>query len=1049
MAGFFIDRPIFAWVIAILIMLAGSMSLVTLPVAQYPEIAPPQIGIFSTYPGASAKTVDESVTQVIEQQMKGLDHLMYMYSDSNSAGLANLYFVFEAGTNIDTAQVQVQNKLQLAMPLLPEAVQRQGISVYKSASSSLMLVSFISEDDSMSFSDISDYVASYIQDPISLISGVGETTLYGAQYAMRIWLDPERMRQYKLNPSDVIAAISDQNEQVTGGQVGAGPAVPGQQINLTVNASSRLKTVPEFENIFIRINEDGSTLHLRDVARVELNDDLYLATSRYNGKPAAGLDIKLASGANAVETTRLIKEKLAQLKPYFPAGLNFAFPYDTAPVVESSIASVYRTLGETVVLVFLVMYLFLQSFRATIIPAVTIPVVLLGTFGVLAAAGFTINTLTLFGMVLAIGLLVDDAIVVVENVERLMNEEGLKPREAAKKSMQQITGALVGVALVISAVFVPMAFMGGSTGVIYRQFSITIVTAMSLSVIIAIVLTPAMCATMLSDKWHIPQAGFFGWFNRWFDAFTVRYRSRVNRVIGRPRRWLAVFAACLAVVAVMFMRLPSAFLPDEDQGMMMASVLLPSGATFERTEEVLAKVENYFLEKEKALVDSVFAVSGWSFMGVSQNGGMLFVKLKDWSERKGKDTGIFAVADRAYMEFADLPEAFVFPAVPPAVLELGSANGFDFELIDRGGLGHDALMAARDNLLQMANSDPTLRNVRHNGLDDSDQYELDIDLAKAGAQGISKGEINFAVAAYWGGYYVNDFIDRGRTKKVYVQADAPFRMQAKDFFRYYYVRNAKGEMTPFSSFMTMHMVKGAARLERFNGLPSIQIQGEAAPGKTSGQAMAAMAELAGKLEQGLGYDWTGISFQENMAGAQAPLLYTLSLTVVFLCLAALYESWSIPLAVLLVAPLGVIGAMSGVFLRGMNNDIYFQIGLLTVVALAAKNSVLIVEFASTMHERGMNILEAATEAARIRLRPILMTSLCFGLGVIPLAISRGAGSGGQNAIGTTVAAGVLSATALGIYYTPIFFVQITRLFTRRKKETQAAPAEESPGGGGA
>ena len=1044
MAGFFIDRPIFAWVIAILIMLAGGLAMFTLPVAQYPEIAPPQVGIFATYPGASAKTVEESVTQVIEQQMKGLDNLMYMYSDSNSAGLANIFFVFEAGTNVDIAQVQVQNKLQLAMPLLPEAVQRQGISVYKSASSSLMLVSFTSENDSMSFSDISDYVASYIQDPLSLLPGVGEITLYGAQYAMRVWLDPEKMRQYKLNPSDVIAAIGEQNEQVTGGQVGAGPAVPGQQINLTVNASSRLQTVPEFENIFLRINEDGSALYLRDVARIELNDDLYLATSRFNGKPSAGLDIKMASGANALETARAIKEKLEELKPFFPEGLNYAFPYDTAPVVDSSIKSVYRTLGETVVLVFLVMYLFLQSFRATIIPAVTIPVVLLGTFGVLAAAGFTINTLTLFGMVLAIGLLVDDAIVVVENVERLMNEEGMNPRDAAKKSMEQITGALVGVALVISAVFVPMAFMGGSTGVIYRQFSITIVTAMALSVFVAIVLTPAMCATILPQKWHIPQHGFFGWFNRWFEDFTGRYRLRVGRVVGRSRRWMAAFAVCLVVVGVMYSGLPSAFLPDEDQGMMMAMIQLPSGATFERTENVIAKVEKYFQEKQADVTESTFGVAGWSFTGVAQNGGMVFIKLKDWSERKGKDGSVFAVADNAFMEFMDLPEAQVFFFVPPAVLELGTANGFDFELVDRAGLGHEALMAARDDLLEMANSDPVLRNVRHNGLEDTDQYEMTVDLAKAGAQGISKGEINFAVAAYWGGYYVNDFMDRGRTKKVYVQADAPFRMQARDFFRYYYVRNNRGEMTPFSSFLSMKIVPGAARLERYNGLPAVQIQGEAAPGSTTGQAMAAMAKLAEKLPAGFGFDWTGISFQEAMSGAQAPLLYALSLTVVFLCLAALYESWTIPLAVLLVAPFGVLGAMGGVFLRGMNNDIYFQIGLLTVVALAAKNSVLIVEFASGMHEKGMNIFAAAQEAARIRLRPILMTSLCFGLGVIPLAISGGAGSGGQNAIGTTVAAGVLAATALGIYYTPIFFVLVNGLFARKKeiREKMRADWEE-------
>ncbi len=831
MARFFIDRPIFAWVIAILIMMAGGLSMYTLPVAQYPNIAPPEVGIWTVYPGASAKTVEDTVTQIIEQQMKGIDNLMYMYSESDSTGMANIQFAFEAGTDIDIAQVQVQNKLQLAMPLLPEDVQRQGISVYKAVRNFLLVVSFISLDNSMDNVDIGDYIASYIQDPINRIPGVGETTLYGAQYAMRVWLNPEKMEQYKLNPTDVALVIQEQNDQVAGGQVGGGPALPGQQINFTINAASRLQTVEEFENIFIRINEDGSALYLKDVAKIELNNEEFLANSRYNGVPSAALAIKLASGANALDTAERIKNELENLRPFFPQGLSFEFPYDTAPVVEKSIDSVYRTLGEAVVLVFLVMYLFLQSFRATIIPTIAIPVVLLGTFGVLAAFGFTINTLTMFGMVLAIGLLVDDAIVVVENVERLMGEENLTPKEAAKKSMDQITGALVGVALVISAVFVPMAFMGGSAGVIYRQFSITIVTSMSLSVVVAIILTPAMCATILPLKWHIPTHGFFGWFNRWFEEFTVRYKDRVSHVIAKPRRWLAVFGACLVLVAFMYVRLPSAFLPDEDQGMMMAVVQLPSGATFERTDAVLERLQDYFLENESESVASIMTVSGVSISGFGQNSGMSMIKLKDWSERKSSDQSVFAIAERASRHFADVPDALIFAFAPPAVLELGTATGFEFELIDRAGVGHEALMAARDELLRKANQHPVLQMVRHSGLDDVEQYELSIDMAKAGAQGLSKGEINNAIAAYWGSYYVNDFMDRGRTKKVFIQAAPAFRTQGSDFSRYH-IRNAKGQMVPFSSFLTMHSVQGSPRLERYQGQPSLLILGHAGDGRT-------------------------------------------------------------------------------------------------------------------------------------------------------------------------------------------------------------------------
>ena len=1033
MAGFFIDRPIFAWVIAILIMLAGSMSLVTLPVAQYPEIAPPQIGIFSTYPGASAKTVDESVTQVIEQQMKGLDHLMYMYSDSNSAGLANLYFVFEAGTNIDTAQVQVQNKLQLAMPLLPEAVQRQGISVYKSASSSLMLVSFISEDDSMSFSDISDYVASYIQDPISLISGVGETTLYGAQYAMRIWLDPERMRQYKLNPSDVIAAISDQNEQVTGGQVGAGPAVPGQQINLTVNASSRLQTVPEFENIFLRINEDGSALYLRDVARVELNDDLYLATSRFNGKPSAGLDIKLASGANALETAQAIKEKLEQLKPFFPAGLNYAFPYDTAPVVDSSIKSVYRTLGETVVLVFLVMYLFLQSFRATVIPAVTIPVVLLGTFGVLAAAGFTINTLTLFGMVLAIGLLVDDAIVVVENVERLMNEEGLSPRDAAKKSMQQITGALVGVALVISAVFVPMAFMGGSTGVIYRQFSITIVTAMSLSVIVAIVLTPAMCATMLPDKWYIPQSGFFGWFNRAFSRTTHRYEGVVARLLRRSGRLMLIYLLLAAVVGWMYLRLPTAFLPQEDQGNLLVNIQLPPGATTERTQAVVEQIEGYLLKQPE--VQSMVAVMGFSFSGQGQNAGISFVTLKPWDERTGPQHAADAVAGRAMGALSRVKDAFIFPLNPPPIPELGVSAGFSFRLQDRGGRGHDALLAARNQMLGMAMQSKVLAGVRPSGLEDAPQLQVDIDRDKAAAQGVSFGAINNVISASLGSAYINDFPNAGRLQRVVVQADGPARMTPDDVLKLT-VPNGKGQPVPLSAIASTRWITGAMQTVRYNGYPAMRIDGGAAPGYSSGEAMAEMERLASRLPEGFGFEWTGQSREEKLAGNQALVLYGFAILAVVLALAALYESWSIPLAVILVVPLGVLGVLLAVTGRGLLNDVYFQVGLITIIGLSAKNAILIIEFAKDLQAQGKSALESALAAAHLRFRPIVMTSLAFGLGVLPLAIASGASSASQRAIGTGVMGGIVVGTTLAVFFVPIFFVVVRSLFKPNQRELE-------------
>ncbi len=1041
MARFFIDRPIFAWVIAILIMMAGALSLATLPVAQYPEIASPEVSITATYPGASARTVEDTVTQVIEQQMKGLDNLLYMYSTSDASGQGTVNFAFRTGTNIDIAQVQVQNKLSLATPLLPEEVQRQGIAVTKSVKNFLMVVSFYSEDGSMQEADIGDYVASNVKDPIGRLEGVGDTTLFGAQYGMRVWLDPARMEQYKLNPSDVIAAITEQNAQVAGGQVGAGPAPAGQQINVTINAASRLATAAQFNDILIRTNADGSRLYLRDVATVELNNESFNAMGRYNGMPSAGMAIKLASGANALDTAERIKAEIEVLEPFFPQGLKVVYPYDTTPFVSLSIKSVYKTLAEAVILVFLVMYLFLQSFRATLIPTIAVPVVLLGTFGVLAAAGYSINSLTMFGMVLAIGLLVDDAIVVVENVERLMREEGLNPKEAAKKSMDQITSALVGVAMVICAVFVPMAFMSGSTGVIFRQFSITIVTAMVLSVVVAIVLTPALCATMLPERMHHASAGFFGRFNRWFESVTDRYRNGVGRMIARPARYLAGFACGLAVIAFLFWRLPSGFLPEEDQGVLMATIQLPSGASFERTLGVLDQVNRHFLEDEAGAVESVMTVAGFSFAGMGQNNGIAFVRLRDWSKRKGASLRAQAVAGRAMRKFSSIPEANVYAFTPPAVMELGNATGFDFELIDRAGQGHEALMDARNQLLAKAAAHPDLAMVRPNGMEDVEEYTLDIDLEKAGAQSLSKGEINTAIAAYWGSAYVNDFTDKGRTKKVYVQAKPDTRMQASDF-SLYYVRNAKGDMVPFSSFMRMHSTTGSPRLERYNGLPAMEILGEAAPGRSTGQAMAALEEIAGELPAGFSFDWTGMSLQEKVAGNQAPMLYALSLVVVFLCLAALYESWTIPLSVLLVVPTGVIGALLGMVGRGMYNDIYFQIGLLTVIGLSAKNSILIVEFAKDLHEAGLDLYEATVRAVRMRLRPIIMTSLCFILGVVPLAVSNGAGSGGQNALGTTVVFGVSAATALGIFFTPLFFVLVSRLFGAKKRASLQTALEE-------
>jgi multidrug efflux pump len=1042
MAKFFIDRPVFAWVIAIVLMMAGALAVYTLPVAQYPLIAPPQISITVTSPGASAQTVQDTVVQVIEQQMNGIDGLMYMSSQSNSDGSMEIDLTFRQGTSPDIAQVQVQNKVQLATPLLPQEVQQQGIRVAKATKNFLVVLGFVSTDGSMSQDDIANYVASNIQDPVSRTAGVGDLQLFGTQYAMRIWLDPAKLNNYALTAGDIVAVIQAQNVQISSGQLGDRPAGPNQQLNATIIGPSRLQTPAEFGNILLEVDADGSQVRLKDVARIELGGENYAIGTQYNGQPSGGLAVKLAPGANALDTVRAVYETIEGLKPFFPHGFAVVFPYDTTPFVRLSIEEVVKTLGEAIVLVFLVMFLFLQNFRATLIPTIAVPVVLLGTFAVLAAAGYSINTLTMFGMVLAIGLLVDDAIVVVENVERLMIEEGLSPKKATRKSMEQITGALIGIAMVLSAVFVPMAFFGGSTGVIYRQFSVTIVSSMALSVLVALILTPALCATMLKPvqrRHHGEKRDFFGWFNRGFDRINRQYAGGVRRILGRPGRYLVVYLAIIAAMVVLFLRLPPAFLPDEDQGLLFVQVQTPPGATSARTEAVLDEVRNYFLRDEKDSVESVFSVSGFSFAGRGQNGGIAFVKLKDWDQRSSPARKVKALSGRATARFAGIKDAMVLVFAPPAVIELGNATGFDFELEDRAGLGHDRTLAARDQLLGMAARDPALTAVRANGLEDAPQYKLRIDREKAIALGLTVSEINTTLSAAWGSSFVNDFLDHGRVKKVYVQGEASARMMPDDFNKWY-MRNAAGNMVPFSAFASAEWTYGPQKLERYNGVPSFEILGQPAAGHSTGEAMAAMEALAAKLPPGVGFEWTGLSYEERLSGSQAPALYAISLIVVFLCLAALYESWSIPASVMLVVPLGVLGAVAATWLRGLANDVYFQVGLLTTIGLSTKNAILIVEFAIDSFDRSGGLKNAALHAATLRLRPILMTSLAFILGVLPLAVSSGAGSGSQNAIGTGVIGGMLTATVLAIFLVPLFFVVILQLFRVKPRW-----ADETPG----
>lgn len=1035
MSRFFIDRPIFAWVIALAIMLGGALAIHSLPVNQYPNIAAPAVQITVTYPGASAQTVQDTVVQVIEQQLNGLDGLRYISSAANSDGSVEITVTFDQGVNPDIAQVQVQNKLQLATPNLPAEVQRQGIRVVKFQVNFMLLVSIYSKDGKLSYGDLGNIIVSSFQDPLSRTQGVGDFFVFGFQNAMRIWLDPAKLNSYQLMPSDVTAAISAQNVQVSSGAIGGLPTRKGVELSATVIGKTRLKTADEFKEILVKVQPDGAQIRLKDLGEVVLGNETYSYDVNYNGKPAAGIALRLATGANMLETVERVKNTVDQLKPYLPPGVEVVYPYDTSPSVKASIDSVVHTLFEAVVLVFLVMLLFLQNIRATLIPTLAVPVVLLGTFGVLYACGFTINVMTMFAMVLAIGLLVDDAIVVVENVERLMEEEHLSPRDATYKSMQQISGALVGIGLVISAVFMPMAFFGGSAGIIYRQFSITIITAMGLSVLVALVFTPALCATML--KAHAggqkKQTGFFAWFNRVFERNTDRYASSISRILRNPKRTFVIYALLLLGVVAMFRNLPSAFLPDEDQGLLIVQIQTPPNSSAERTQTVIDKVRTYLLEEEKDGVVSAFNISGFNFAGRGQNSAVIWVRLKPFEARTDSENSAFAIAQRITRFASTVRDANVVSIVPPAIMEMGNATGFDLFLQDNGARGHAALMEARDQLLKRVAKEPALAIVRPNGLADEAQYQVTIDDEKARALQVSIESIDDTMSVAWGSTYVNDFVDKGRVKKVYVQGEMDARISPEDFDKWY-VRNAAGQMVPFSSFASGQWVYGSPKLERYNGIPSVELLGQPAPGYSTGDAMAAIERVASQLPNGFGVSWTGLSYEERAAGSQAITLYVLSLMIVFLCLAALYESWSVPVSIMLVVPLGVLGAVAATLGRGLSNDVFFQVGMLTTMGLAAKNAILIVEFAKDLYEnQGRTLVQAATEAARLRLRPIIMTSIAFVMGTLPLARAYGPGSGSQHSIGTAVVGGTLAATFLAIFFVPLFYVAVTKVFKSRQR----------------
>nr|WP_315381109.1 efflux RND transporter permease subunit [uncultured Sphingomonas sp.] len=1051
MSRYFIDRPIFAWVIAIIIMLAGILAIRSLPIAQFPAIAPPAVSITATYPGADARTLENTTTQIIEQQLKGIDHLRYFSSSSSSAGTVTITLTFEQGTNPDIAQVQVQNKLQAATPLLPQEVQQQGIQVAKATQNFLVVIGLYSENGSHSGTDLADYAVSKLQDPLSRVNGVGDTQIFGSQYAMRVWVDPVKLNKYALTMDDVTTAIRAQNAQVSAGQLGARPAPKEQMLNATVSVQSRLTTPDQFAQIRLKSGTDGSVVRLSDVARVEIGAESYGFDSKWNGKPGAGIGIKLAPGANALTTVDLVKARVNEIAKTFPSDIKVIYPYDTTPFVRLSVEQVVHTLIEAVVLVFLVMFLFLQNFRATLIPTIAVPVVLLGTFAVMAIAGYSINTLTLFGMVLAIGLLVDDAIVVVENVERLITTEHLSPIDAARKSMEEITSALVGIALVLSAVFLPMAFFGGSTGVIYRQFSITIVSAMALSVFVALVLTPALCATILKphnpDKLegNGPLARFFRWFNDKFDRGQAKYEKGVRSTARSWKRSSLIYLLIIGGMSFLFLRLPGGFLPEEDQGIVIALVQGPAGATSARTDKGLDLIRDHFLKEEAGNVKGVFTINGFSFAGAGQNSGLAFMPLNDWSDRPGRKNAASSIVGRAMGVFSQYRDGLIFAITPPAVQELGNATGFDLQLVDTGGIGHERLLQARNMMLGMAMQDKRLVGVRPNALDDAPQLKVDIDQDKAKALGLDLASVNSTIATAWGGSYVNDFIDRGRVKRVYVQADAPYRLTPEDIANLF-VRGPTGTMTPFTAFSTLSWAQAPVQLTRYNGLPSMEILGSPAPGTSTGDAMAAMEAIHAKLPPGTQLEWTGLSYEERLSGGQAPSLYALSLLIVFLCLAALYESWSVPISVILVVPLGVLGALLAAWLTGLNNDIYLQVGLITTIGVSAKNAILIVEFAEERMREGMSAFDAAIEAAKLRLRPILMTSLAFIFGVLPLAISTGAGAGGQNAIGRAVVGGMLSATVLAIFFVPMFFVVVRNLFDRRRNRNQTGPDTNHDGG---
>ncbi|CAN5675241.1 efflux RND transporter permease subunit [soil metagenome] len=1035
LAQFFVKRPIFAWVIAIVIMLAGALSITTLPVSQYPDVAPPTIRIQATYTGASAETVENSITQILEQQLTGLDGLLYFSSTSSSAGTAAINVTFKQGTNPDTAQVQVQNKVQQALTRLPSAVQQLGVTVTKSQTDFLMIVALYDQNDKASATDIADYLVSNLQDPIARVDGVGGVQVFGAQYAMRIWLDPTKLAAYGLMPSDVQSAIEAQNTQVSAGKIGAIPAAANQQLNATVTAQSKLQTPDQFRAIVVKHDTTGAVVKLGDVARVELGSESYDNVTRLNGHPASGLAVQLAPGANALSTATRVRTMVQQLQHGMPDGYQVAYPKDSTKFISISIEEVVKTLFEAIALVVVVMFVFLQNWRATLIPAIAVPVVLLGTFGVLSVFGYSINTLTMFGMVLSIGLLVDDAIVVVENVERLMREEHLSARDATIKSMGEITGALVGIATVLSAVFLPMAFFSGSTGVIYRQFSITIVASMVLSVVVALTLTPALCATLLKPHDHDAGArGFAGWFNRSFDKMLGRYEGRVAKLLKAPLRWMLMYGVIIAALGVLFMRLPTGFLPTEDQGEAMVQFTLPAGASVARTMEVAKEVEKHFLTTEKANTEAVFTISGFNFSGSGQNAGMAFVALKDWSERSGTANRADTISGRATQTLSKVRDAQIFALNPPAIQGLGQSNGFEFQLQADAGTDRAKLQAMRNTLLTSAAKDSQLSAVRSGGMEDTPQLKVDVDQAKAFSLGLSLADINDTLSSAWAGTYVNDFIDRARVKKVYIQGDAPFRSKPEDLAQWR-VRGSTDAMTPFSAFATTHWTYGPESLARYNGLASYAVQGSAASGQSSGAAMDRMETLASQLPAGTHYAWSGLSYQARMASGQTLQLYAISILVVFLCLAALYESWSVPFSVLLVIPLGVIGAVLGATLRGLENDVYFQVALLTTIGLAAKNAILIVEFAEAAYQRGTGLVASAIEGARLRLRPILMTSLAFIAGVMPLALSSGAGANSRISIGTGIVGGTFTATLLAIFFVPLFFVLVRKLFGGR---TEAA-----------